>query len=92
MTSKGYGEANYSQANGIIQALINQGLPNKALKGVLVQIGNNRIHRIRKNPVRTKISKKPYNLFLEDDIQRIKIFLMRLDKEDGFPCAHRHPL
>ena len=91
MTSKGYGEANYNQANGIIQALINYGLPNKAIKGVLVQIGNNRIDRIRKNPVRTKISKKPYNAFSEDDIQRIKIFLMRLDKEDGLPCAHRHP-
>ena len=51
MEGKNYGETNYHQANGIILSLIDQGLINKAIKGILEKVGNERIDRIRKNPI-----------------------------------------
>ena len=91
MSYKGYGETNYHQANGIVQDLIIQGLSNRAIKCVLNNIGNNRIDRIRKNPIQTPIPKKPHNAFSDDDIAHIKVFITRLEKEEGFTCPHRQP-
>ena len=89
---KGYGEQNYHQANGIIQSLIDQGLSICAIKGTLEKVGNNQIDRIRKNPVQVpRNAFKCHNTFSEDDIGRIIVFSNCLEKEDGFPCAHRQP-
>ena len=51
MEGKGSGQANYHQANGIIRSLIDQGLKNRAIKGILVEVDNGRIDRIRKDPI-----------------------------------------
>ena len=85
LTNKNYGGEHYSQANGIIQSLIDQGLYNRAIKGVLGAVGNGRIDRIRKNPVQQpRSSFKPHNAFSVEDLNRIKVFILCLDKEEGF--------
>ena len=64
MEGKNYGETNYHQANGIILSLIDQGLKNKTIKGILEKVGNERIDRIRKNPIQVPRSGfKSHNAF-----------------------------
>ena len=76
MDSKGYGQSNYKQANGIIQNLIDQGLSNRQIKGALGSVGNGRIDRIRRNPIQvSRNGFKPPNAFSDDDLGRIKVFI-----------------
>ena len=92
---RGFGEQDWSKADGMIATLITLGLSQLELK-VLLKVGGSRVSRITKQIdlikrglINETIRIKPTHAVTKDQIDFIASHMNSFEFEEGFSCSHR---
>ena len=89
--SKKEKEAVQAEGDGIIKTLLSQGFA-KVEVTTFLKVGGPRVNRIMeaiKNPGKLPTKQKPAHAASEADVMNVMDYILSLDLEPGYPCAHR---